>query len=122
MKKRKKILIISAILLIVTIIGYIAFSFTQINTKSFKEENYLFSIYKDKNNNSYIDFGNFENIEIFHKEILYEIDKISFKDGIFNLTDNETEKEFLIGIVDENTIYCSTMNEYLYKVSFNVED
>lgn len=116
MKILKNILYILAICLIALSIGYLAFSFTQFKDKGIDQDFYLESVYRTKNNDSAISFGNFENSIIRVDDVIYRISQVKYEKGMFELLDSVSQESYYFGIVDKNTLYSSSFNRYYYNI------
>lgn len=115
MKTINKITYISAILLIIMIIGYIAFSFTQITT-NIENDYFINTYFKAKNNSDFIKFNELDNSVICYDGRLYNIEELIYSDGIFKMYDEETNEEFLVVVIDNERLYMQNKNLYLYRV------
>ena len=115
MKTINKILYISAILIIILIIGYIAFSFTHIST-NIKQDYFTNLHFKASNNSDYIKFGDFKNTIICYEGIKYDMEEVTYDDGLFKMYDEDYEEEYLVAVIDSERIYLQNKNLYLYRV------
>ena len=116
MKLINKILYISAILVIILIIGYIAFSFTNIST-NIKQDYFVNTHFKATNNTEYIKFGDFTNTTLCYQGRIYDMEQVTYQDGIFKMIDEDYEEEYLVVVIDKERIYLQNKNLYLFRVS-----
>ena len=91
MKLINKILYISAILVIILIIVYIAFSFTNIST-NIKQDYFVNTHFKATNNTEYIKFGDFTNTTLCYQGRIYDMEQVTYQDGIFKMIDKINKK------------------------------
>lgn len=110
----KRIIKFTAICSIITIIGYFAFCFTNYEKKISKEK-FIDSYFVDENRKYVFYFGNFEDSYFYRiDEELLNVEFVSYEKGIFEFYNNETNKKFLFVTIDENVIYCESLNKYMY--------
>lgn len=112
MKKNKKILYLTTLILIIFVIGYFCSSFIILNDKEIKESYFINQKYTTDDPLEYIDFNDLENIVIVNDGKFYDVLEFSYNENIMIF--KTIDKEINLIVINKNKIYCSTFNEYYY--------
>lgn len=114
MKSLKKVIYIVFLMLIVLVVGYILYSFSQFKSKpNIKIDSLIGETYRSKDGENYFYLVNEKNAVFYVNETYYHSQDLNFNNGIMRIND-ENEQIIKLAFLDTDHVYSSTFNMFFY--------